>query len=160
MDDGQVREGLPTIPAQRCRLILNNWARWLALDRIGFHVVISFFDSLQKVAAHGLHVRADRLFSIPTGSESLLPATGPDGHLGNEASGSVGSSRLIRNFATCPSKFCRIPKMGTPRGTQRFMREDRTRDCCNVAYLVCAHYNAPRGTDSWIVASFSAPQRL
>ena len=54
MDDGQVREGLPTIPAQRCRLILNNWARWLVLDRIGFHVVISFFDSLQKVAAYGL----------------------------------------------------------------------------------------------------------
>ncbi len=32
----------------------NNWARWLVLAWIGFHVVISFFDSLQKVAAHGL----------------------------------------------------------------------------------------------------------
>jgi hypothetical protein len=45
---------LPTIPAQRCRLTLNNWARWLVLARIGFHVIISFFDSLQKIAAHGL----------------------------------------------------------------------------------------------------------
>jgi hypothetical protein len=29
-----------------------NWARWLALAWMGFHVVISFFDSLQKVAVH------------------------------------------------------------------------------------------------------------
>jgi hypothetical protein len=32
----------------------NNWARWLVLAWIGFHLVISFFDSPQKVAAHGL----------------------------------------------------------------------------------------------------------
>ena len=31
-----------------------NWARWLALVWIAFHVVISFFDSLQKVAVHAL----------------------------------------------------------------------------------------------------------
>jgi hypothetical protein len=31
-----------------------NWARWLALAWIAFHVAISFFDSLQKVAVHGL----------------------------------------------------------------------------------------------------------
>jgi Trk-type K+ transport system membrane component len=31
-----------------------NWARWLALAWIAFHVTISFFDSLQKVAVHGL----------------------------------------------------------------------------------------------------------
>jgi hypothetical protein len=29
-----------------------NWARWLALAWMGFHVVISFFDSMQKVAVH------------------------------------------------------------------------------------------------------------
>lgn len=31
-----------------------NWARWLALAWMAFHVVISFFDSLQKVAIHSL----------------------------------------------------------------------------------------------------------
>jgi hypothetical protein len=31
-----------------------NWARWLALGWIVFHVAISFFESLQKVAVHGL----------------------------------------------------------------------------------------------------------
>lgn len=31
-----------------------NWARWLALAWMAFHVAISFFDSLQKVAVHGL----------------------------------------------------------------------------------------------------------
>ena len=32
----------------------HNWARWLALTWIAFHVGISFFDSLQKVVVHGL----------------------------------------------------------------------------------------------------------
>jgi hypothetical protein len=32
----------------------HNWARWLALAWIGFHVGISFLDSLQKVVVHGL----------------------------------------------------------------------------------------------------------
>jgi hypothetical protein len=32
----------------------HNWARWLALAWIAFHVGISFFDSLQKVVVHGL----------------------------------------------------------------------------------------------------------
>jgi hypothetical protein len=31
-----------------------NWARWLALAWIPFHKAISFLDSLQKVAVHGL----------------------------------------------------------------------------------------------------------
>jgi hypothetical protein len=31
-----------------------NWARWLAIAWIGFHVAFSFFDSLQKVAVHSL----------------------------------------------------------------------------------------------------------
>ena len=31
-----------------------NWARWLALSWIVFHVAFSFFDSLQKAAVHGL----------------------------------------------------------------------------------------------------------
>lgn len=31
-----------------------NWARWLALAWIGFHVVISFFHSWQQVLVHGL----------------------------------------------------------------------------------------------------------
>jgi len=29
-----------------------NWARWLALAWIAFHVVVSLFDSLQKAALH------------------------------------------------------------------------------------------------------------
>jgi hypothetical protein len=32
----------------------HNWARWLALAWIAFHVGISFFESLQKVVIHGL----------------------------------------------------------------------------------------------------------
>lgn len=35
-----------------------NWARWLALAWIAFHVAISFFDSAQKVAVHGLFLAA------------------------------------------------------------------------------------------------------
>jgi len=31
-----------------------NWARWLALIWMVFHVAISFFDSLEKVAVHVL----------------------------------------------------------------------------------------------------------
>ena len=30
----------------------DNWARWLAVAWMGFHVAISFLDSLQKVAVH------------------------------------------------------------------------------------------------------------
>jgi uncharacterized membrane protein HdeD (DUF308 family) len=32
----------------------SNWARWLAMVWIGFHVVISGFHSLQEFAFHGL----------------------------------------------------------------------------------------------------------
>jgi len=32
----------------------HNWARWLALAWIAFHVGISFVDSLQRVVVHGL----------------------------------------------------------------------------------------------------------
>jgi hypothetical protein len=32
----------------------DNWARWLGLVWIGFHVLISFFDSLQRIAVHAL----------------------------------------------------------------------------------------------------------
>jgi hypothetical protein len=35
-------------------LLGHSWARWLALAWMGFHVAVSFFDSLQKVAAHVL----------------------------------------------------------------------------------------------------------
>lgn len=35
-------------------LLGHNWARWLALGWMAFHVAISFFDSLQKVAVHVL----------------------------------------------------------------------------------------------------------
>lgn len=31
-----------------------NWARWLAMAWIGFHVVISFFDSWSRVAVHAV----------------------------------------------------------------------------------------------------------
>lgn len=32
----------------------NNWARWLALAWMGFHVAVSFLDSWQKVAVHAI----------------------------------------------------------------------------------------------------------
>ena len=35
-------------------LLGHNWARWLALIWMVFHVVISFFDSLEKVVVHVL----------------------------------------------------------------------------------------------------------
>lgn len=35
-------------------LLGHNWARWLALGWMAFHVAISFFDSFQKVAVHVL----------------------------------------------------------------------------------------------------------
>jgi hypothetical protein len=35
-------------------LRVSGWARWLALGWIGFHVAISFFNSWQQVALHGL----------------------------------------------------------------------------------------------------------
>ncbi len=32
----------------------SNWARWVALAWIAYHLVLSFFHSRQEVAAHGL----------------------------------------------------------------------------------------------------------
>lgn len=44
------------VPAVSGAFILlgHNWARWLALAWMAFHVVISFADSLRKVAVHVL----------------------------------------------------------------------------------------------------------
>jgi len=33
-------------------LLGHNWARWLAVAWMAFHVAISFFDSIQKVVVH------------------------------------------------------------------------------------------------------------
>jgi hypothetical protein len=35
-------------------LLAQNWARWLAVAWMGFHFVISFFQSWQQVAFHGV----------------------------------------------------------------------------------------------------------
>jgi hypothetical protein len=35
-------------------LLGHNWARWVALAWMAFHIAISFFDSLQKVGVHVL----------------------------------------------------------------------------------------------------------
>jgi hypothetical protein len=35
-------------------LLGKNWARWLALAWITFHVVISFYHSIQQVLVHAL----------------------------------------------------------------------------------------------------------
>jgi uncharacterized integral membrane protein len=43
---------LPAVVAGAFVLLGQNWARWLALAWMTFHVAISFFDSWQKVAAH------------------------------------------------------------------------------------------------------------
>lgn len=32
----------------------NNWARWLAMAWIAFHVVLSFFHAWQQIAIHGV----------------------------------------------------------------------------------------------------------
>jgi predicted cobalt transporter CbtA len=40
-----------------CRAFMlrgDDWARWLALAWIAFHVVVSFFHSIQQVVVHGL----------------------------------------------------------------------------------------------------------
>jgi hypothetical protein len=36
----------------------HNWARWLALAWIGFHVILSAFHSLPELAIHGLFLTA------------------------------------------------------------------------------------------------------
>ena len=43
---------LPAIVAGVFILLRQNWARWLGLAWMAFHVAISFFDSWQKVAVH------------------------------------------------------------------------------------------------------------
>jgi hypothetical protein len=40
------------IVAGICMLRGNNWARWVAVLWMAFHVVISFLDSRQKLAVH------------------------------------------------------------------------------------------------------------
>lgn len=35
-------------------LLGHNWARWLAVAWMAFHVVISFFDSISKIAVHAV----------------------------------------------------------------------------------------------------------
>ena len=54
-DDALVE--LTELIAITCGLFIlrgRNWARWLALAWMAFHVAISFFDSKQKLAVHGL----------------------------------------------------------------------------------------------------------
>jgi hypothetical protein len=43
---------LPAVAAGIFVLLGQNWARWLALAWMAFHVAISFFDSWQKVVVH------------------------------------------------------------------------------------------------------------
>jgi len=48
---------LSEVAAVVCGLFLlrgENWARWLAFVWMAFHVAISFFDSLEKVAVHAV----------------------------------------------------------------------------------------------------------
>jgi uncharacterized membrane protein len=46
--------GLAAIVCGAFMLRGNNWARWLALAWIAFHVVLSIFHSLQQVLVHSL----------------------------------------------------------------------------------------------------------
>jgi hypothetical protein len=75
---------LTEIPALIAGVFLlrgHNWARWLALAWMGFHVVLSAFNSLREFAIHALicSVIAWALFR-PAASEYLrknqTPATG------------------------------------------------------------------------------------
>ncbi len=50
----------------------SNWARWLALAWIAFHVFLSFLHSWQQVLVHCLFFRGDWLCSPPSRSEGLL----------------------------------------------------------------------------------------
>ena len=46
--------GLVAVVAGVFLLLGHNWARWLAVAWMAFHVAISFFDSISKIAVHVL----------------------------------------------------------------------------------------------------------
>ncbi|HEX4810750.1 MAG TPA: hypothetical protein VH325_17570 [Bryobacteraceae bacterium] len=50
----------------------HNWARWLALAWIAFHVVLSAFHALPELAMHALVLRGDCLVSVSTRGWALF----------------------------------------------------------------------------------------
>ena len=49
-----VLTSLLAVVAGVCMLMAQNWARWLAIGWIAFHVVLSAFHSMPEMAVHGL----------------------------------------------------------------------------------------------------------
>ncbi len=57
LQDGNIWIFVVEVVAMVCGVLLlrgGYWARWLAMAWITFHLAISFFDSLSKVAVHAL----------------------------------------------------------------------------------------------------------
>jgi hypothetical protein len=59
----------------------NNWARWLALAWMGFHVVRSFFHSLREVVVHGLLFALIAYFLFRPDARAYFSPPGRDGSL-------------------------------------------------------------------------------
>jgi hypothetical protein len=59
----------------------NNWARWLALAWMGFHVVLSFFQSLREVGVHGLLFALIAYFLFRPEARAYFSPPGKDGSL-------------------------------------------------------------------------------
>jgi hypothetical protein len=49
----------------------SNWARWLSLAWIAFHLILSFFHSLQEVVVHGSPRSAGILLAIRRAESKL-----------------------------------------------------------------------------------------
>jgi hypothetical protein len=58
-----------------------NWARWLALAWMGFHVVLSFFHSLREVVVHGLLFALIAYFLFRADARAYFSPPGRDGSL-------------------------------------------------------------------------------
>ncbi len=55
-----------------------NWARWLALAWIGFHVVLSFFHSLSQTAVHAVFFAVIAWCLFHAAAERYFRVRGPD----------------------------------------------------------------------------------
>jgi hypothetical protein len=62
-----------------------NWARWLALAWMGFHVVLSFFHSLREVVGHGLLFALITYFLFRPEARGYFSPPGNDGSLPNRS---------------------------------------------------------------------------
>jgi len=64
--------GLAAILAGAYMLRASNWARWLSIAWIGFHVIISFFHSFFEASVHILVLVAFAYFLFRTGAREYF----------------------------------------------------------------------------------------